>query len=414
MKGREIVKNTAAVLFYTALVIELLVVIIDKSELHNPYESLIFRLTFVLTFLSFLLEDHARRSWLLFIGAVVLGFFCYRATGRNEILRVVVFVAACGNRSRDRMLKTAFWITAAGCACIVLLSVTGIFGARGGMSTHNGYDVLYRYFFGFGHANSMHCMFYMLVLLALIVFEKKLRLWHYLLLFTANIGLYLLTDSRTGVGMAALTLIIAAAVRLKEAAEEKRNEAGKRRFRELRWPYAAGGAFVAACVLFSVWAAWVSYYLWAKTPDRTNWLRDYKYARKLDVALSTRITDLYWVLPEERADITTWTLFSSPQAQRYFDMGWCRLYYWYGIVPATLAVIALLFLIAHCAKKREIMTLIVILSASLYTVVEAHLVSVYIGRNFLFILMGAALGESLWLNGGGAFGLPAILKGKTE
>ncbi len=410
MKGREIVKNTAAVLFYTALVIELLVVIIDKSELHNPYESLIFRLTFVLTLIAFLLEDHARRSWLLFIGAVVLGFFCYRATGRNEILRVVVFVAACGNRSRDRMLKTAFAVTAAGCACIVFLSVTGLFGARGGMSTHSGDEDLYRYFFGFGHANSMHCMFYMLVLLALLTFGKKLRLWHYMLLFAANIGLYLLTDSRTGAGMTAFTLILAAAVRLKEASEEKRSEAGKRRFRERRWPYIAVTVILVVCIAFSVWSAAYSWSIyWGVL--RPMWLL--KAVLAIDHGLSYRINDLYWGALEH-AGLDTWTLFSSPQAQRYFDMGWCRLYYWYGIVPATLAVIALLFLIAHCAKKREIMTLIVILSASLYTVVEAHLVSVYIGRNFLFILMGAALGESLWLNGGRAFGLPAILKGKTE
>lgn len=72
----------------------------------------------------------------------------------------------------------------------------------------------------------------------------------------------------------------------------------------------------------------------------------------------------------------------------YFDMGLVRVFYWYGIVPGIVFVASNIWLIWRFYKNRDGMGLVMLAVLSVYTVVEAHLVSVYIGRNYLLFLTG--------------------------
>ena len=74
-------------------------------------------------------------------------------------------------------------------------------------------------------------------------------------------------------------------------------------------------------------------------------------------------------------------------------MGWVRLFYWYGIIPTALIVVAMLLVMYVCYKKRDMWTMLIILSVSVYTVVEATFVSRYIGRAFFLLIAGVYLGE---------------------
>lgn len=387
-----------AALFYAALTIEILVVLIDKSELVNPYESYIFRVTFALTVLVILLSERTWKEWVLLAAAVCVGLISYRVTGRNEILRIVLFVATCRDQSREKMLKTAFWETFTGCLVIFGLAVTGVFG-------NMTLTMLYRidvgeetrYTLGFGHPNALHTMAFMLVVLGILSYHTRLRLLHYLCLFLLNAGLYLLTDSRTGTGITAAAILLAALI----AVQEKRAPA-ERAWRRKKWPYIAGSVILLFCIGFSVWAASMSYNLWIIDANRIRW------QRFLDEKLTGRITDLYWG-GSDHADLPTWKLFSEPGAVRYFDMGWCRLFYWYGIVPALLTAAALLWLIYRCRKTADIASLWMVVILCIYTVVEAHLVSVYIGRNYLLLILGAAFAAAAAEGGGNRYGLPRLI-----
>ena len=129
--------------------------------------------------------------------------------------------------------------------------------------------------------------------------------------------------------------------------------------------------------------------------------------------LNDRIAELYWVAEPERADLASWTLFSSRSAERCFDMGWCRLFYWYGILPAVFIIVLVLLLIAECGRRRDAMGLVVIVCGAIYTVSEAHLVSVYIGRNFLLLLLGAYGSGMLRADRGAEFGLGRLFAGRA-
>jgi low affinity Fe/Cu permease len=73
-------------------------------------------------------------------------------------------------------------------------------------------------------------------------------------------------------------------------------------------------------------------------------------------------------------------------------MGWVRLFYWYGIIPTALIAVAILLLIYICYKKRDPWTLLIILSVSVYTIIEATFVSRYIGRAFYLMIAGVYFG----------------------
>ena len=64
-------------------------------------------------------------------------------------------------------------------------------------------------------------------------------------------------------------------------------------------------------------------------------------------------------------------------------MGWVRLYYWYGIIPATVVVVLLILLIYLCYRNRDIWTVLLVFSIGIYTVIEATFISRFIGRNVL-------------------------------
>ena len=82
-------------LFYLSITLELIIVIVDKSNYTNPIEGQLFRITFLLAAGKVLCTKYSIREWASMLLFGLLGFVSYRVTGRNEILRIVVFIAAC-------------------------------------------------------------------------------------------------------------------------------------------------------------------------------------------------------------------------------------------------------------------------------------------------------------------------------
>ena len=78
----------------------------------------------------------------------------------------------------------------------------------------------------------------------------------------------------------------------------------------------------------------------------------------------------------------------------YFDMGWVKVFYRYGVIPGILYVSANLLLLWRLWRKRDACGLALFVMFAVYTVVEAHLISAYIGRNYLLIMMGCEVAES--------------------
>ncbi len=374
---KHFIQTVGVYSFYLAVIIEVMLVILDKSEFSYPYEGWTFRITFLLCLIKVLFTKYNKKEYIIIALFLGLGFISYRVTGRNEILRIVMFLAACKDVDMFRCLKMVFWMTLAGCVGIMLLSVTGIYGAmmltqdygRGGIET--------RYVLGMGHPNALQCMVWMISSLGMYLYHTKWKWFHYATVWVVNLLFFFLTDSKTSMA------IITVAIILFMVEEFLRSKRGKRFFSSANIMAVIGS--VGLSVFAAKDAISLFEYYWGAplTPKVQIYLL-------LDKVLTGRIRSLVGTTYKE-GTISTWSLFSSPRNTYYFDMGWVRLFYWYGIIPGIIIIVCMLLLLGYFYKKDRLDEIILFSTYSVYTIVEAHIISVYIGRNYLLFIAGMFL-----------------------
>ncbi len=372
---QSIFSKTAYGCFYLGVIIEVLIVLVDKSAYTNPIEGRLFQITFLLFLIKVCLTRYTIKEYAAIFLFCVLGAVSYFVTGRNEMIRVVMFIAACKNVDMKRCLKLVFYLTLSGCILIMLLSVTGIYGAVFLTQDYGRGSVETRYTLGMGHPNALHCMVWALTTLMLYLYGEKMKVYHYVVVLLVNVGFFLLTDSRTSLLVTVFTLVLCYLL-------------ANNRFEKLsRLGAAAGVFFTVMSVLGSVVIAGnayrVYYYVWCGDRSPVT-----IFFTKLNDALNGRIRILAGTTNFE-GTIPTWSLFSRPENNYYFDLGWVRLFYWYGIIPACAFIAVMLLVMLYCYSEKKYMAIMLITSFAIYTVIEAHGVSVYIARNYVLFLIGA-------------------------
>ncbi len=366
------IRKIGILLLYLSITLEIIIVIVDKSNYTNPIEGQLFRVTFLLATGKILCTKYSIKEWAVLGLFGILGVVSYKATGRNEILRIVAFIGACKGTDVKKLLKYVFYTTMAGCLLLMALSIAGIYGRLALEADFGRGYTQVRYCFGLGHPNALHCMFMMLVLLGLYLYNEKMKWYAYVILFAMNHALYLLTDSNTGMLITFCGIFGGSVIHYWKGLKGK------------KWIYLAGAAVFLLCVGFSVLAAESRF----AEPDYVIYQFRNPLVAEVESHLNGRIRDLYYGSIRCEGTTATWSLFSEPGNHYYFDMGFVRVFYWYGIVPGLVYVILNIWLIWRFYKNKDGMGLVMLVVLSVYTVVEAHLISVYIGRNYLLFLMG--------------------------
>lgn len=362
--------NICAGLFYLGLAAEILLVIWDKSSWTDPYMGQICRMTFLL--FAVCCACSVRKSTMaediVFAIGVLIGALSWRFGGRNDLLRIVIFLRAAGTVSVPRAMKVTFVSSVLGCLGLVGLAFAGIQGHL--YQTYDyGHGVETRWDLGLGHPNSLHCMAAMLLIFGLYLFEKRMKLYLYVLLGVGNVLLYGLTRSNTAFAISMLALMLSLILHY-----GKKLAAGNA-------VYFLGELFLFGGLLFSVFCG-------IYRPSG-HWLLE-----KLDHVLTGRISSL-WTTTFHEGTLSTWKWFGQRLNVCYFDLGWLRVVYWYGVIPA-LVIIGLTFaLLEHARKTRDKAAFLLLLCFGLYTVFEAHLVSAYIGRNYALFIAALYLPKML-------------------
>lgn len=349
--------------FWIALIIECVIVMIDKSAYTNPWEGQLFRLTFLLFCIKVITTRYSKKEWIVIAIVGVLVSISYLVNDKDEVVRAAVFVISCKNIDVKKILKVVLGITLAGSVILFILAASGTFGAMA-MTANFGRGpspgiVETRYCFGMGHPNAFQCMMYMMTVLCLYIYIDRMKWYHFAALFLINIITYQYTDSNTAILVIGATIIGAVIMKYVPA------------MRNMKWVYWVSGVFVLALVSFSAFGS--------HTGRETQFMYD------LDQILNGRFQYAHAI---ENARVENWTLFSNRANTEFFDQGFIRLFYWYGIIPGVVYVLANLYLIYQSYQKRDYMLLIIVVGFSLFSLMEAHLISVYILRNYLLVLLG--------------------------
>ena len=359
-KFRTKIERISQILFYFTFSIELAILLVDKSALINPIEGRLFQITFVLFFLVAASHQYTRREWIVLIIFCGIGAISYFVTGRNEIIRIVIFIAACKKIQARQLLKYTFFVVLTGIGILVLLSLTGLMGVVAITDDFGRGVVETRFALGIGHPNALHCMYWSLVVLFLYLYDDRMKWWGYVALYSSNFFLYTLTISKTGIVVTMFTITLSLLFHYCVSMRK-----------QIMVPI--GGILLTLFgVGFSIFAAIPGTFL---TPES-----------KIDRILTGRL----WIA-RLYGGTDQWSLFSNANCTDYFDMGFIRMFYWYGILPGAIVVIVICLFLYRLWKNTDYRGFMLVLSFVLYTTVEAHAVSVYLARNYGLLLLGTSI-----------------------
>ncbi len=370
-------KKAVNLLFYAALTIELVLMLVEKSELIFTLESYVFRVTFLLTLLAVVIMRHDKREWIVIAAILIFTFICYELSGKNDLLRLATFLMAARDIDLKKAMKYTFYVCLVGFLAIALLSVTGILGqvymvADYGRSS--GEEI--RYVFGFGHPNTLLGCVYAMILMWLWIYGQKASALLYGTVFVVAGVTAFITRSRTGIAILAATLILAVIIRLSSNLSEKKSF------------YLMDVVVTPVlCLITALFAAGFS-----QMGYLGKGFFDLPYFFTIDRLFNNRMGNLYYGVPDHGGILQNWRLFAGRGADGYFDMGWVRLFYWYGIVPTLLIGVAVAITIYVCMLKKDAFAALLILSLSVYTIIEATFVTRYFGRDFFLLIAGVYLG----------------------
>lgn len=373
-ESRSKIVNT---LFYLALTIELVLMIVEKSEIHIGFESYVFRLTFFLTLVAVALIKRDKKEWIVVAALVIFTAVCYKLSGKNDLLRIAVFIMAARDIDLKKAMKYSFFLCLCGFSAIALLSVFGILGDEVLVADYGrGIANESRLVLGFGHPNTLIGCIFVLVLMWLWIYGEKAKICYHLVVVAISFLFAIYTRSRTAMVVLAMVLFLGLLLRLFP------------KLRDVKAIYILTGLVTPfVCIFIAVLAAGMSQHIYVgggfNTPDNI-W--------RIEEILNYRISSIYYEAVDRGAILCNWKLFAGRSADGYFDMGWVRLFYWYGIIPTALIAVAIILLIYICYKKRNPWTLLIILSVSVYTIIEATFVSRYIGRAFYLMIAGVYFG----------------------
>lgn len=376
-KGKWNMERAGEVCFYIGLLLEILIVILDKSSWINPAEGQLFRISFLFFALKVCMTKYSAREWTAVLAAGLIAGLCYLCSTRDEAVRVVVFVVSMKGIDHKRAMKIVFWCTIAGMAALAGLAFAGVLGEVYDAGMGYGFkEGLGRLCLGVGNSNALACMIWALMTLGIYLYHERMRVWHYAALLALCGLTYFATVTRT----ALLVMLVTVSAAFVMQYCPRLRDAGRL--------YGCGIFVILAGVAFSVYAAYIS--------DWYDFLPG--WVLKVDRILTGRIVSIY-AFENGGGVLENWKLFSDPDYVEYFDMGYVRLFFWYGIIPGICCVALLCLLVWECRKNRDYMGFVLVMSFAVYTVVEAHAVSVYIARNYVLLLMGAYWTGMLWRKG---------------
>lgn len=355
MKSHSL-QQLKTIIFYIGFSIEILLVILDKSAYTFSFEGRAFQITMGLWLLCILMTKYTLREYVVLAFLGILGLSVELTGDRNEIFRLVLFFAASQDMDREKTLKYLFYTITVGILAIIGLSVVGIGGDLLLTRNFGRVGIETRYCFGMGHPNSFHCMIWAVSALGMYLYREKMKWFHYIGVMVLYALTYYFSRSKTGLLIGIATVFFFGLGYVLPKIKEK------------AITYYVALVCYLSCIAFSVYVAIEG---------------NYKY---VIFQLNRKLTGrLFWGYALGGA--RHWSLWATPDNNHYFDMGYIRIFYWYGIVVGIVMLLVPAAMFLCFSKTKEYAAAALLLSFACYTVIEAHVVSVYLARNFALLLL---------------------------
>ncbi len=337
IKNKEKPGNT---LFYIGIILEIIIMMTDHSQITLPLRGRVAHLAFVLFGCKILTTKYTKKEWIIIVLFGLLGAVSYVTCGEEYFIRAIVMVTAAKEIELEKIAKTIFLLVLAGTTIIVVLSLTGTMGIVVDVRNYGRGIEEARWCLGFSHANNVHDMFWYLLVFYFFLENKRCTWIHYLVLTVGNIGLYMLTISRTGFLTAQILIVGCMIVRYFP------------RICKTVLPYISVVIGLMGCMYITFLGG-----LHGRFTPLTE---------KLDNLLTGRL-EMVW----EFAPVSKWTWFPPSQNLMYVDNGFARLFYLFGIVIGVMYLALLLYMTYHMYRTKNGVGAVILTTTILVTVMES-------------------------------------------
>lgn len=355
IKKKEKIGN---ILFTTAIILELLIMMTDYSAITLPLRGRIAQLAFVLFGCKILTTKYSKKQWIVIILLGILGCVSYFTCDEEYVLRAIVMVFAAKDIDLLKTVKIIWAGTLLGTLLIIGLSITGIMGELAEVRNFGRGLVETRWKFGFSHANNIHDILWYVTALFLLIKGKTCNWKHYVLITFLNVGLFFFTISRNGL-LATEMLVLACAFFHYFPA-----------FQEQEWPYCLGVAGLAACIVLTLLGGM---YCAAHT----------EYLNTIDRLLTGRL-EMVW----EYAPASSWKWFPEARSLSYVDNGFASILFYYGILIGVGYWILILYMIYRFYREKNGIGLVILITTIFITFMESTFIfSVSLLCNPLYLLL---------------------------
>lgn len=337
VKNKEKLGNT---LFYLGIILEIIVMMTGHSQIILPLQGRVTHLAFVLFGCKILTTLYSKREWVIIILFGLLGTLSYFTCGDEYFIRAIIMVIAAKEVELERIAKTIFVATLAGTMIIVVLSFTGTLGVLVDVRHYGRGMEEVRWCLGFSHANNVHDIFWYL-LAFFFYLENKRCIWiHYLVFTIGNVGLYMLTISRTGFITTQILIVGCVVIRYMP------------RLCNHILLYIGTVIGLTGCMFITILGGLGG--------------RSTPFSIMLDNLLTGRL-EMVW----EFAPVSKWTWFPPSRDLMYVDNGFARVFYLYGVVIGMAYLLLLLYMSYHMYRTRNGVGVVILISAIFVTVMES-------------------------------------------
>ena len=195
------VREIGRVFFYLALFLEIVIFTLDRADWINPYQSIMFRITFALFLVKCICTGYNPKEWVFIILTAAFCILAYSVNIRDEIIRAMVFVIAMKDIDVKRALKFNYILTMAG---MILLAILALLGVMGEIVSPFGYGEksdMFMLSLGLGSSNTLGIQIWLFVALGIYLYHQRMSYLDYVLVGFGGVAVYLMTHCRMAVLM---------------------------------------------------------------------------------------------------------------------------------------------------------------------------------------------------------------------
>lgn len=155
-----------------------------------------------------LLTTYSKRSFTTIAVLNIIGLLVWLFSGSTTVLLTTIAISSMENINFESVCRYSFWILAPLFFIRTTLAIVGILDIQERYFYNANSDIRIRYGLGYVHPNTAHFMLFIVFVLCVFTYKNRIKLYHFILMEIYNVFIYSYTNSRTGVIIITLFIIL--------------------------------------------------------------------------------------------------------------------------------------------------------------------------------------------------------------